>query len=191
MRCTCQPGEHHILMTPDEYERHNKRLMIYYQWGLEVSVQVPESGRFQDRVLLHAPRATTQQRSTAKTLRRTRGPAAAPVTHTAEHEPADEIAQTLALPAVAARIAKAQNAVGKHAASFVTRAFRLCFKAAFTSAEISAGKGLVNQANISRYRSACKALREVDLFTEDQAGRFTVNHDEIARLRALAQRMGK
>ncbi|CAG0983355.1 hypothetical protein ARNL5_02657 [Anaerolineae bacterium] len=186
-----QPGEHHILMTPDEYERHNKRLMIYYQWGLEVSVQVPESGRSQDRVLLHVPRVSVKQRSAAKTSRRARGPAAAPVTHTAEHEPADEIAQTLALPAVAARLAKAQNAVGKHTAPFVTRAFRLCFTAAFTPAEIADGKGLVNQANISRYRSACKALREVDLFTEDQAGRFTVNQDEIARLRALAQRMGK
>jgi hypothetical protein len=186
-----QPGEHHILMTPDEYEKHNKRLMIYYQWGLDVSVQVPDSGRPPYRVALHAPRATTQLRSTAKVSRRASGPAAAPVTHTAEHEPADEIAQTLALPAVAARLAKAQNAVGKHAAPFVTRAFRLCFKAAFTPAEISEGKGLVNQANISRYRSACKALREVDLFTEDQGGRFTVNHDEIARLRALAQRMGK
>jgi hypothetical protein len=186
-----QAGEHHILMTPAEYERHNKRLMIYYQWGLEVSVQVPESGRPQDRMMLHVPRASTKQHAAAKTPRRARDPVTVPVTHTPEYEPPDEIAQTLALPAVAARIAKAQNAVGKHAAPFVTRAFRLCFKAAFTPAEIAEGKGLVNQANISRYRSACKALREVGLFTEDQDGRFTVNHDEIARLRALAQRMGK
>ena len=80
---------------------------------------------------------------------------------------------------MAARIAKAQNSVGKHTAPFVTRAFRLCYRASFTPAEIAEGKGLVNQANISRYRSACKALREVGLFSEDSAGRFTVDQDEV------------
>ncbi len=32
-------------MTPGRYSRHNKRLMIYYQWGLDVNVRVPDSGR--------------------------------------------------------------------------------------------------------------------------------------------------
>ena len=140
--------------------------------------------------MLHVPRAPMKQRPATKASRRALRPAPVSSKPTTDHEPADEIAQTLALPAVAARLAKAQNSVGKHTAPFVIRAFRLCFTAAFTPAEISEGKGLVNQANISRYRSACKALREVDLFTEDQVGRFTVNQDEIARLRAVAQRMG-
>jgi hypothetical protein len=95
------------------------------------------------------------------------------------------------LPSVAARIAKAQDAVGKHTGPFVGRAFRLCFQAAFTPLEIAEGKGLVNQANISRYRSACRALRDVGLFVEDQAGRFTVDHAEISRLQSLAEHMRK
>ena len=97
----------------------------------------------------------------------------------------------MTLPAVAARLTKAEEAVGKSTAPFVSRAFRLCFNAAFSPAEISEGKGLVNAGNISRYRSACKALRDADLFVEDGDGRFKVNQDEIARLRALAQRLGR
>ena len=79
--------------------------------------------------------------------------------------------------------------MGKSTAPFVARAFRLCYRAAFAPAEIAEGKGLVNPANISRYRSACKALRDAGLFVEDASGRFTVNHDEIARLQSLAQQM--
>ncbi len=186
-----QPGEHHILMTPEEYERHNKRLMIYYQWGLEVSVQVPDSGRANERSLLHAQRALKAQRPPAKAKHGLTNKSTATVAQTTVAEPVDEVSQVLELPAVAARITKAQNSVGKHTAPFVTRAFRLCYTAAFTPAEIAEGKGLVNQANISRYRSACKALREVGLFSEDSAGRFAVDQEEIARLRALAQRLSR
>jgi hypothetical protein len=103
----------------------------------------------------------------------------------------EEVAQVLAIQSVAARIAKAEDAVGTSTAPFVTRAFRLCFGAAFSPTEIAEGKGLVNAGNISRYRSACKALREVGLFVEDEQGRFKVNQDEIARLRVLAQRLGR
>jgi len=106
-------------------------------------------------------------------------------------KPLDEIDQVLALPSVAARVSKAQEAVGRSTAPFIARAFRLCFHAAFSPAEITEGKGLVNAGNISRYRSACKALREAGLFVEDDAGRFRVNQDEVARLRVLAQKVGR
>ena len=106
-------------------------------------------------------------------------------------KPPDEIDQVLRLKPVAARMADAKDKVGQSTAPYLMRAFRLCFNAAFSPAEIAEGKGLVNDANISRYRSACKALHEVSLFSEDAQGRFTVNQDELARLLALAQRMGK
>jgi hypothetical protein len=186
-----RPGEHHILMTPEEYERHNKRLMIYYQWGLDVSVQVPDSGRVNERSLLHAPRTLKAPRPPAQTKRRLMEKPTTEADQATITEWADEVSQVLELPAVAARITKAQNSVGKHTAPFVTRTFRLCYAAAFTPAEIGEGKGLVNQANISRYRSACKALREVGLFSEDSAGRFAVDQEEIARLRAQAQRLSR
>jgi DNA excision repair protein ERCC-3 len=186
-----QPGEHHILMTPEEYERHNKRLMIYYQWGLDVSVRVPDAGSAGDRRLLSPPRAM-QRRTVSSQGQPRRSPTAAPspVRPRVDKQP-DEVDQTLALPSIAARITKAQEAVGKTTAPFVARAFRLCFNAAFTPAEIAEGKGLVNEANISRYRSACKALREAGLFVEDGAGRFRVDQGEVARLRALAQKVGR
>jgi|WetSurMetagenome_2_1015567.scaffolds.fasta_scaffold20787_4 hypothetical protein len=186
-----RPGEHHVLMTSEEYERHNKRLMIYYQWGLDVSVCVPETGQ-PLRSRRPVPRVATPRRPThIARSRRASGEAATPdLLHATEQEP-DKITRVLALPSVAARIAKAQDAVGKHTGPFVGRTFRLCFQAAFTPLEIAEGKGLVNQANISRYRSACKALRDVGLFVEDKEGRFTVDHDEISRLQSLAEHMRK
>jgi hypothetical protein len=186
-----QPGEHHILMTPEEYERHNKRLMIYYQWGLDVSVRVPETGSAGDRRLLSSPRAVTGRPPPIKRHPR-RAPTAVPASAAPRIDKLqDEVDQALTLPPIAARITKAQEAVGKTTAPFVMRAFRLCFNAAFTPVEIADGKGLVNAANISRYRSACKALREAGLFVEDDAGRFRVDQDEVARLRALAQKVGR
>ena len=106
-------------------------------------------------------------------------------------KPLDEIDQVLRLKPVAARMADAKDKVGQSTAPYLMRAFRLCFNAAFSPAEITEGKGLVNAANISRYRSACKALREAGLFAEDDAGRFRVNQDEVARLRALSQKIGR
>ena len=176
---TDRPGEHHVLMTPDEYERHHKRLMIYYQWGLDVSVQVPDNDRSVSRIVQPSSSRRARRASTKNT--------ASP--RTAVKTP-DEISEILALPSVAARIAKAQESVGASTAPFVTRVFRLCFHAAFSPAEISEGKGLVNASNSSRYRSACRALRKTGLFSEDADGRFQVNQDEIARLRALSRQLG-
>jgi DNA excision repair protein ERCC-3 len=181
-----QPGEHHILMTLDEYERHKKRLMIYYRWGLDVSVQVPEADRPAARRLARV--AVTRSAAQSKPSRSTARTTPPVLRHS---QPRDEIDQALASPPIAARIVKAQDQVGSSTAPFVVRAFRLCFTAAFSPTEIAEGKGLVNAANISRYRSACKALRAVGLCVEDAAGRFKVNADEIARLRALASNLGR
>ncbi|HEY4723715.1 MAG TPA: DEAD/DEAH box helicase family protein, partial [Anaerolineae bacterium] len=129
-----RPGEHHILMTPDEYERHNKRLMIYYQWGLDVSVQVPDTGSASGRSLVRAPHVLSTR--SASPVRRSRSAArSAP----REMKPLDEIDQLLAIPSVVARIARAQASVGKNTAPFVARTFRLCFNASFTPAEIAEG----------------------------------------------------
>jgi len=176
---TDRPGEHHVLMTPDEYERHHKRLMIYYQWGLDVSVRVPDNER-----------SVRRSESPSSRRRVQRATAQSGTTPRIAVKTSDEISEILALPSVAARIAKAQESVGASTAPFITRVFRLCFRAAFSPAEISEGKGLVNASNSSRYRSACRALRTTGLFKEDADGRFQVNQDEIARLRALSRQLG-
>ena len=36
------PGEHHVLMSREEFRRYAKRLLIYEQWGLPVAVRVVE-----------------------------------------------------------------------------------------------------------------------------------------------------
>jgi hypothetical protein len=185
---TDRPGEHHVLMTHEEFERYSKRLMIYYQWGLDVSVRVPEAES--ERQTTRRSRNAIGRSAPATRSARSRIMKSVPVpSRSAESE--EEVAQVLAIQSVAVRIAKAEESVGTSTAPFVARAFRLCFNAAFSPTEIADGKGLVNAGNISRYRSACKALREVGLFVEDEQGRFKVNQDEIARLRVLAQRLGR
>ncbi len=64
-----------------------------------------------------------------------------------------------------------------------------CYSAAFRAEEITEGLGITDAATISRFRSACKALLAVGLFTDAGEGRYTVNQAEVSRLRALAGAM--
>ena len=107
---------------------------------------------------------------------------------TAQHEE-DPVSQTLAIPGVRARIGKAEASVGARTAPYVQRAFRFCYSAAFRPEEITEGLGISDAATISRFRSACKSLLAVGLFTDGGEGRCTVNEAEISRLRALAGAM--
>jgi hypothetical protein len=67
--------------------------------------------------------------------------------------------------------------------------FRLCWSASLSPQEIAEGLGLRDAATVSRYRSACKAMLKVNLLADAGDGRFTVNREEINRLRALAESM--
>lgn len=101
-------------------------------------------------------------------------------------EPTDEIAQVLALPAVAAKVLQARKSVGNRTAPYVERVLRYCWTAALSPKEIAEGLGITDEATQSRMSSACKAAEKIGLMTADGAGRYQVNQEEIQRLRALS-----
>jgi len=98
----------------------------------------------------------------------------------------DEIAHAMAIPAVDAKLRKAESLVEGSAQSVVRRAFRICFSAAFKPEEIVEGLGRTGDRTLGRYRAACRALQSVELFAADSEGRYTVNKSVVDRLRALA-----
>lgn len=184
-----QPGEHHILMTPQEYERHNKRLLVYEQWGLDIDirsaggddvaprVKVPgqEPGRPARQPALHARPAPTP---------RPPAPPKAPK----PDQPLDEIDQLLALPAIAVKIAKGEEAAPADVRErgLVRRVFRMLSGASYSPEEIVEGLGQSGHNQVGRYRAACRVLAEQGLLRTASDGRYTVNNDEIARLKRLS-----
>ena len=184
-------GEFYVLFTAEEFSKFRPRLFgIEAELAGEVDIALlDESG-------------VTQRTSTsaAKPAKKFRGEPHRPQHHTLNFlsaglvshpkngdtsQPADEISQMLSLPAVAAKIAKAQTAANDRAASHIPRLFRLCFSAEFSPVEIAEAFGQRGNSTVARYRAACKALVSVGLFAEDK-GRYTVSQAEINRLKALA-----
>jgi hypothetical protein len=189
-----KPGEYHVLMTPAEYSGYAKRLLIYEQWGLDIDIRTPDAERGGGAVALSQSTARSRAaRKLARPRRATRqtvasvGRGDSPAT--ASVEPQDEVGQALAIPGVRAKMSKAETSVGARTAPYLQRAFRFCYSAAFRPEEITEGLGITDVATISRFRSACKALLAVGLFTDAGEGRYTVNQAEVSRLRALAGAM--
>lgn len=166
-------GEHHILMTPDEYQKYGKRLLLYEHWGLDVRVELEEQPRSPGRP---APQAAAAQppRSAARSPRRT--------------SPSQDqrIADLEAVPALAARLQAAREAVDAKTASYMPMLLNVCSRASLTVEEIAAGRGTRSARMRGYLRAAARALVRERLLMEDSAGRLTRNTDEIARLRHLA-----
>jgi len=101
-------------------------------------------------------------------------------------EPADEITQVLALPAVAAKLSQAEKQVGARTAPYIRRVLRYCWNASLSAREIAEGLGIIDEATRSRMSSACKAAEKIGLMVADTEGRYQVNQAEITRLRALS-----
>jgi hypothetical protein len=101
-------------------------------------------------------------------------------------EPRDEIAQILALPAVAAKVSQAKKDIGRRTAPFIERVLRYCWNVSLSSKEIAEGLGIVDKATRARINSACNAVVKMNLMTTDGDGRYQVNQAEISRLKALS-----
>jgi hypothetical protein len=178
-------GEFVTVFTPDEAARFRSRIFgVEAELGGEVEIEFVNVGNVTGDEAKSARRPARRRRATA------------PVERTAaqdpggKDEPADEIARALAIPGVRARIGKAEASVGGRTAPYVQRAFRFCYSAAFRSEEIAEGRGITDRRTIGRFKSACKALLGVGLFTDAGEGRYTVNQGEIGRQRVLAGAMG-
>ena len=164
-------------MTPDEYRRYAKRLLIYEQWGLEIDLRV-EQAASDARPLRLAPARRPTRPAASRPLR---APASVPET------PAPDSPEAmLRVPGVAARIAQAEKSIGLRSAPYVKRCFRYCFAAPLSPAEIADGLGITDVGNQSRLNSACKALAEVRLAQWQDDGRLQIRPDEIKRLLILA-----
>jgi superfamily II DNA or RNA helicase len=112
--------------------------------------------------------------------------AAAPRESSSTREPRDEIAQALALPAVAAKVSQSKKSVGVRTAPYVERVLRYCWTVALSAKEIAEGLGISDESTRARMNSACKAAEKIGLMTVDGAGRYQVDLAEISRLKALS-----
>lgn len=127
------------------------------------------------------------ERSTSKLGKRTAPAKPASRRPRASARSTDAIADTLALPAVAAKVTQAQRLVDPRAAAYIPRVLRLCWSGTLSPQDIAEGQGTPSTATCSRIRSACTALVKVGLLAESGMGRLQVNHGEIDRLRTLAR----
>ena len=61
-----EPGQHHVLMTREEYVSYGKRLLVYEQWGLDLDVKVAYAP---GDAVRSAPRAPVRPRRERRTCR--------------------------------------------------------------------------------------------------------------------------
>lgn len=102
-------------------------------------------------------------------------------------EPRDEIARVLALPPIAAKIARAQSLLPSDSANFVPQVIRYCWSIALSPQEIAEARGLTGDRTISRWSTVCKAVANTKLLSMDTEGRYLTNHAEIDRLKKLSE----
>ena len=174
---TGRRAEYHVLMTRHEFENYGKRLLIYEQWGLDV--QVIDEGAPSARMPRAAsfPRKTTPRRTPPSIRERDADVPVAP-------EPQDDIARTLALAPVAAKVRAAKEKMERaHYAEIVLRA---CWAAMLSPEDIALGLGSSSSKTTSRIRLASRALKAQGLLKENEAGQYGMDQDEIKRLTALA-----
>ena len=174
-------GDHYLLFTPEEAAKFKPRIYgIETELAGEVELEFITVGSSQsEKAANPAPRrapspSKPQPPSPARKADPDKG-----------EEPKDEINALLSLPAVAAKIAKAESMLEPTSAAWVRKIFRICHSAAFTPEEIVEGLGRTGSSTVARARAACRAMKALSLLTETPEGRHTLNHDELNRLRAL------
>jgi hypothetical protein len=170
------PGEHHVLMTPDEFTRYHKRLLAYERWGLQLTVQVADAG------IRPAQSGETPRPPVS-------GPTPARRAATNRAAGTDPLTALRAVPAVAARLAQAerQARAADRADRYLALVFTACQTRPLHPDEIAEGKGVQGKSTRARIRAAARALQAAGLLIEADAGRLQVNAAEITRLTDLAR----
>ena len=101
------------------------------------------------------------------------------------------VADALAIPAIAGKVAQARQLLrDRSAAGYVDLVMRLLWGQALRPEDLAEGRGSGSKRTITRMRQAVEALLHVRLLRDAGRGRVQVDQDEIARLRGLAQRVG-
>jgi intein/homing endonuclease len=166
------------VFTPEEAAKYRGRVFgVEAELAGSVDIEFIDVGNV-TAVTEHAPhksRVVKQARTSA------------PRVNGAAQEPADEIDQTLALPAVSAKISLAQKGTSdSRVQGHILNVVRYCWTAALSPKEIMEGLGQTGARTLSRLTGACKAAEKIGLMTVDGAGRYQVDQAEIGRLRALS-----
>ena len=168
-------GEFVTVFTPEEAAKYRGRIFgVEAELAGEVDIEFIQVGN-----------VSMETARTERALVR-RAPRASPVPAAREEKPKDEIAKTLALPAVAAKVTQAKKEIGRRTAPYIERVLRYCWSVPLSPKEIVEGLGIVDDATRSRMSSACNAAVRVGLMVTDGDVRYRVNQDEINRLKALS-----
>lgn len=176
-------GEFVTVFTPAEAQKYRGRIFgVEAELAGEVDIEFVTIGDVKEI----EPRARSFKPSKAKSIYKgshivaARAPAQKPV------KEIDEIAQTLNMPSVAAKISMAKKSVGVNSVPYVERVIRYCWSAALSPKDMVEGLALTGKNAISELSSACKGAEKVGLLTVDEQGRYKVNQDEIQRLKVLS-----
>lgn len=177
-----EPGQHHVLMTHEEYVKYGKRLLVYQEWGLDLELKLDATVTSGAPSLLPSPVHLRGQTAHVVPAR----PAIAPQQGSQEQTTWSDLAHT---PALAKLRTKAVGLCNQRAATYLPRVFNACQDQAFTPEELAQGWGLMSSKSTTRIRQACQALTQAGLFQEVSRGSYRANRQEIDHLRSITQRV--
>jgi DNA excision repair protein ERCC-3 len=173
-------GDFVTVFTPEEAVKYRGRIFgVEAELAGEVDIEFVQVGNV-------AAVSTETARPKARASGRSASVRTRAATSARTAEPQDEIAQALALPSVAAKVAQAQRSVSSDIASYIPQVLRYCWMAPLSPKEIMESRGLTGNRTLTRLTSACRAARLAGLLVLDDDGRYRVNRDEINRLKALS-----
>lgn len=172
-------GEFVTVFTPEEAAKYRGRVFgVEAELAGEVDIEFVQVGNVTTETIAKAQKPARVHKAIT---------ASSPAVEVRQPKPKDEIAQTLALPAIAAKVSQAKKSVGDRTAPYVDRVLRYCWSVALSPKEIGEGLGISDAATHSRMSSACKAVEKAGLMVADAQGRYRVNQEEIQRLKTLSQ----
>lgn len=195
---TGRQSEFHTLMTPHEFQNYGKRLLIYEQWGLEISYH-DLTGKLDSGFAPRSPNghgSTRPPRQIASPIplggaqRRVPSSRAATPKVKAPVEPKTEAERMMQLPAIQSKFAKATETLYPLAARYLPRLFQMCYEQDLTIQDIADALRIKSRSPINSMRLAARKMVEVGLLKEKEA-RFQVNKAEVERARMLARLVPK
>lgn len=170
-------GEFITVFTPEEAQKYRGRIFgVEAELAGEVDIEFIQVGNIPMETKAKASRAV-KPRSVSTPVKAAPG----------VEKPKDQIAETLALPAVNAKVIDVKKSLGQDSSPFVARVLRYCWDTALSPRDIMEGLGLTGVNAFSRISVACKAAHKAGLMTVDDQVRYRVNRKEIDRLTTLSR----
>lgn len=185
---TEREAEFHTLMTPHEFHTYGKRLLMYEQWGLEISYhdltgKMSEPNGHAARTIRPIS-ARTVPRAPRVALNMSRKDASrVGVSKRANDSPA---AAALALPAIKNKIAQVTTKVHPRVAAYIPRIFTMCFDHVLSVNDIADALQIKSAAPKQKMQYAAREMVAIGLLKTD-GHTYQVNPTEIERAKQLAR----